>query len=239
MDIQSLSLILEKYGLKGLFSLSLIFIIYSVTKSDWFGNIFGKLINRLLDVFKINKKKEQIEITESNIINHDIFNYIDFWMCSKVPTINFATEYKTQVFRKYLLIYLGSYKKKISEFVNSKDYQKMDEAKMLKALLDLINVIISDYENEMSNFGIPKLVIEKMKSKNNPTIVLTIDLIEGICNSRFYNSENNLLTIYSVLNILLSILENTISSSEVVCNAINGDLKGLQITINGKTYTEY
>ena len=71
------------------------------------------------------------------------------------------------------------------------------------------------------------LKIEKMKTKNNDTITLTIDLIEGICNSQFYDSENNYLKVYSILNILLSVLENTISHSEGVCNSINGALKGL------------
>lgn len=238
MDIQSLLLVLEKYGVGGLISLASIFLVFSIVKSDWFGRMLGKLSDKFVDTFTKNKKNDAIDISESNIVNHDIFNYIDFWMYSKVPTMKFASEYKTQVFRKYLSVYLGSYKKKINEFVNSKDYQTMDDAKILKALLDLINQVIHDYENEMANSGIPKLIIEKMKFKNNDTIVLTIDLIEGICNSRFYKSENNLLTIYSVLNILLSVLENTITSSEGVCNAINGDLKGMKITINGKTYLE-
>ena len=43
---------------------------------------------------------------------------------------------------------------------------------------------------------------------------------------------------YSMMNILLSILENAISNSESICNAINGQLKGLSITENGKIYTE-
>jgi len=42
-----------------------------------------------------------------------------------------------------------------------------------------------------------------------------------------------LLKVYSILNILLTILENTINSSEGVCNSINGALKGL--TFEGKT----
>ena len=85
----------------------------------------------------------------------------------------------------------------------------------------------------MDESGIPKIVIEKMKSKNNDTITLTIDLIEGICNSQFYTSDKNFLKLYSILNIILSVLENTISNSENVCNSINGALKGL--TYDGKT----
>ena len=53
----------------------------------------------------------------------------------------------------------------------------MDDAKVWKALLDLINQIIYEYEKEMLNAGIPKIVVDKMKAKNNDTISLTIDLI--------------------------------------------------------------
>ena len=126
------------------------------------------------------------------------------------------------------VVVLKSHKKKILEFVNNKEYQTMDDPKVWKALLDLINQIVYDYEKDMQDAGIPKIVIEKMKSKNNDTITLTIDLIEGICNSQFYDSDKNLLKVYSILNILLSVLENTISHSEATCNSINGQLKGLK-----------
>jgi hypothetical protein len=114
----------------------------------------------------------------------------------------------------------------------------MDDAKLSTSLLNLINRIIYDYERECEEIGIPKIVIEKMKLKNNDTIALTIDLIEGICSSQFYSSDKNLLKVYSILNILLSVLENTISNSENVCNSINGQLKGLKFNDNGKTVIE-
>jgi hypothetical protein len=107
----------------------------------------------------------------------------------------------------------------------------MDQAEIWRELLNLINTIVYDYEREMIEVGLPKIVVDKMKL-NNDTITLTIDLIEGICNSQFYTSDKNLLKVYSILNILLSVLENTISNSEEVCDSINGQLKGL--TFEGK-----
>jgi hypothetical protein len=102
----------------------------------------------------------------------------------------------------------------------------------------MINTIVFDYEREMIEAGIPKIVIEKMKVKNNDMINLIIDLIGGICNSTFYNSDHNLLKIYSILNIVLSILENTISGSESTCNSINGQLAGLSFNDGGRIVTE-
>ena len=62
--------------------------------------------------------------------------------------------------------------------------------------------------------------------------------MEGICNSTFYNSENNLLKVYSILNIILSVLENTISHSQATCNSINGQLKGLIFVDGGRIIEE-
>ena len=236
MSISDISSVLEKYGIKGGIFVIIIFLLITMIKSSWFSNLLSKVSDKLVERFMRNKTKDSNSvrhITDSDITNHDIFNYIDFWTYSKVPTIQFSTEYRTAVFRKYLTIYLKSYKRKIQEFVNKKEYQEMDDAKVWKALLDLINQIVYDYEKEMTDAGIPKIVIDKMKVKNNDTITLTIDLIEGICNSQFYDSDKNFLKVYSILNILLSVLENTISNSEAICNSINGQLKGL--TYEGKT----
>ena len=242
MSLTEVISFLEKHGLKGGIILSIILILLALLKSKWFGEILSSTLDSFVEKFMKNKVKE-VElsikpITESDIINHDIFNYIDFWMYSKIPTFQFSTEYRTVVFRKYLTIYLKSYKKNISNLINIKDYQSWDDAKIRKGLLNLINTIVYDYEREMIDLQIPKIIIDKMKSKNNDTITLTIDLIEGICSSRFYDSDKNLLKIYSILNILLSVLENTISNSESICNSINGQLKGLSFREGGKDFTE-
>jgi len=39
-------------------------------------------------------------------------------------------------------------------------------------------------------------------------------------------SDDNYLKLYSILNIILSILENTISNAGPICDSINGELKG-------------
>lgn len=237
MDFEGIMEFIEKYGYKGGIFIVIIFLLVTVIKSKWFGNFLSKLSDKFVERFMKDKTKDintQVKmITESDITNHDIFNYIDFWMYSKVPTFQFSTDYRTVVFRRYLSIYLKSYKRTLEDFVSNKNYQTMDESKIWKSLLDLINRIVYNYEREMVDSGIPKIVIEKMKAKNNDSITLTIDLIEGICNSQFYTSDKNLLKVYSILNIMLSVLENTISNSESVCNSINGQLKGL--TFDGKT----
>ena len=207
--------------------------------------MFGlpKILNRVFySIVELIVKKKMNEdnqdahmkhISESDINNHDIFNYLNFWIYSKIPTLEFSSEFRTVVFRKYLTIYLKKHKDLFRKFIEDKRFTDMDDTQLWNSLLSLINEIIYDYETEMIAVGIPRIIIEKMKSKNNDRISLTIDLIEGICNSSFYNSEKNYLKVYSILNIYLAILENTIAGSVKVCDSINGQLKGM--SMDGKT----
>jgi hypothetical protein len=226
MNFSDLFEYLDKYGIGGVIGVVVLFLIITLFKTESFYGVLSKLIGNL---FKKNEDHKILKrITDSEISNHDIIKFIDFWIYSKVPTFRFSTDYRTAVFRKYIELYLEGYKKNINEFIRSGKFKEMDDSEIWQVSLTLINDTIRDYESEMKKQGIPDIIIEKMKVRNNDTLNLTIDLIEGICNSRFYNSKNNLLKVYSILNILLSILENTISHSELVCNSINGQLKGLE-----------
>ena len=239
MGINDLITLLQKYGLKGGIAVAIIIVIYIITKTSLLTKLVSNISEKFVEHFMKKKGKVVMpDVTTSDINNHDIFSYIDFWTYSRIPTFQFSTEYRTVVFRKYLTIYLKKHKENILEFINSKSYINIDESELWKNFLSLINNVIYDYEKEMVEVGIPNIIISKMKSKNNDTISLTIDLIEGICSSQFYSSEENLLKVYSILNIMLSILENTIQNSEHVCNSINGQLRGMTFVEGSKIYTE-
>ena len=214
----------------------------SAAKSEWIKKIYSNLVDKFVERFMSEKTKDSKtslanNITEADITSHEIFNYINLWKYSMVPTMNFSTEYRTVVFRKYLTIYLGCYRDDLKDFLET-DYESMGPSEIKGAFLDMINKIIYDYERKMVDAGIPHIIVEKMKVRNNDTIHLTIDLIEGICGSNFYDSDNNYLKVYSILNIILSVLDNTISNSESTCDSINGQLAGLSFSENGRTFTE-
>ncbi len=241
-EIKYLVDVFKEYGVTGVIVIAIALLITGSIKLGWLKKLYSKVQEFFIFIFLKSKTKEvtssDISITESDVINHDIFNYIDLWTYSKVPTIQFSTEYRTVVFRRYLSIFLKSYKSNIKNYIQDDQFKKMDNAQLWRSFLKLVNDIVYDYEKNMTELGIPKIIIDKMKVKNNDMINLIIDLIEGICNSSFYNSENNLLKVYSILNIILSILENTISHSESTCNSINGQLKGLSFNDGGRIVTE-
>lgn len=241
-EIKYLVDIFKQYGFWGFFFMAILLILISVVKSQWIKKIYNVLADKFVEWFMKEKTKDTktslaTNITESDITSHEIFNYINLWKYSMVPTMNFSTEYRTIVFRKYLTIYLGCYRDDLKEFLKT-DYKSMGPSEIKGAFLDMINKIIYDYERQMVDAGIPKIIIEKMKVRNNDTINLTIDLIEGICGSNFYDSDNNYLKVYSILNIILSVLDNTISNSESTCDSINGQLAGMTFSEGGRTFTE-
>lgn len=222
----------KEFGIGSIVVSAITVIFWIIEKTIGLPSVITKIFYKIVDSFikdKIKNLPEVNSIKETDVLNHDIFNYIDYWTYSKVPTIEFSSEYRTVVFRKYLKIFLQKHKSNLHKWVHDKSFGEMDDSELWTSLLSLINKNIYDYEQEMEISGIPKIIIEKMKVKNNDTISLTIDLLEGVCNSQFYSTEKNLLKVYSILNILLSVLENTITSSAGICNSINGQLKGLSM----------
>ena len=85
----------------------------------------------------------------------------------------------------------------------------------------------------MVSIGIPALVIEKMKVRNNDYGQLIRNLAKGISESEFYESDKNRLKMYSILNVIYPIIEGSIFQSEDVCTVLNGELTGK--TYKGET----
>lgn len=243
--LQEVLTLVEKYGVSTAIIIILVVLLISMFKSKhfidltvkFFTKIIDNLFNKRSDRFSDNtdgkdievKNIKLIEITENDVLNHEIFNHIDFWLYSQIPTIEFSTNYRTIVFRKYLHIYFKTYKEMIREYVQKGDYKNMSDSQLRASFMKLLSDIIYKYETDMFMNNIPHIVINKMKIKNNDTLSLTLDLINSICDSPFYNTERNFLKVFSLLSIILSILENAVANSSNVCNGINGDLKGLSM----------
>lgn len=238
--IEQIMRLVDAYGLPTAIIVILIVLLITLFKSKYFTDLTVSFFTRLIDS-KFTRKDKKVEggasntspmviqVRESDVINHEIFNHIDFWLYSELPTKEFSSKFRTVAFRKYLHIYYKAYKDNLHVFVNSGKYKEMDDSELRQSLMKLITDTVFKYETDMVFVGIPAVIIQKMKVKNNDTLNLTIDLINSICDSRFYNSENNLLKVFSLLNIILSILENTISNSEIVCNGINGQMNGFSM----------
>jgi len=237
MTIAELLPLFEKYGIGGVLIFGVIYVLFTIFKNKLTLDGISTFITT--KIFKSSKSNSSgRHISESDILNHDLFSFIDLWMYSKIPTITFHTEFRTVVFRKYLVLYLAKHKTEIFKYVQSTDYKEMDDSQLWQSILKLINDVIFEYEKDMILAGIPSVVIEKMKGRNNESVSLMIDLIEGICTSSFYDSSDNLLKVYSILNIILSILQSTIYGSEKTCTSINGQLKGQTFVKDGITYKE-
>lgn len=215
--------LMEKYGQWGGLGVGALTVLFTLLKSEKVTMLWDRLLEKM---FNKKEKDKKDTLVLSDIKNHDIFNHIDYWMYSKIPAYNFSTSYRNVVFKKYLTIYLSSYKKILRKLITDEDFMGMDRAELWKTWLDTFNRIVQEYENECRLAGIPEVIIIKMKEKNNDNIQLMMDLSYSIIHSGFYDDDKNLLRMFSIMNIMLSVVESTIVTAEKVCNTINGELRG-------------
>ena len=140
---------LSNLSLGGIIASVLAMVIWVLERTFGLPSVVSKMFYSILDRFigdKIKNLKEINIIKETDVINHDIFNYIDYWIYSKVPTLQFSTEYRTVVFRKYLKILLQKHKSNLQDWIQSKNFEEMDNSKLWTSVLSVMNNIIHDYE---------------------------------------------------------------------------------------------
>jgi hypothetical protein len=92
MGIDDITTLLESYGIGGGLFIILAYIIIAGIKSEWFSGFLSKVSDKFIETFMKSKTKDVDvirNITDSDITNHDVFNYIDFWTYSKIPTFQF------------------------------------------------------------------------------------------------------------------------------------------------------
>lgn len=219
MSYTDLKEIFASYGIFGVILSVVVFAVF----------IKPELFKNIKDLFT----KNNVSILETQLSNHVVFSQFDFWMVQKIPTLNFKSKFRNLVFRDYLTIYLKAYKSNIESFINSKKYETLDNNQFWNSISELLNNITKEYEAEMVLIGIPALVIEKMKHRNNDYGQLIRNLAKGISESEFYKSDKNRLKMYSILNIIYPIIEGSIFQSEDVCTVLNGELTGK--TYKGET----
>lgn len=228
MDYKTIIELIDKYGFWTGIGIVVITLLFALAKVDSVVSIFHKGYLAVKKFFSRNEYEKNSKVTfkDSDIINHEIFNYIDFWLYSSIPTLKFKTEYRTAIFRKYLTIYFNQYKDSLYVFVHDGRYKDMDNATLKATLYSLFNDIVSKYESAMREAELPNPVISKMKMKNNETYTLLLELTNSVCDNHFYNTEKNMLKMFTILNILNATLEYTINVSSEVCDNINGELSG-------------
>lgn len=239
MSIEDIIKVTTHFEDKGIGFMVLIMILILLTKSKIFKDLLNKVLTFFVD--KLIMKKEsniEIKLSESDLIHHDMFSYIEYWTQSNINKIAFSTEFRTMVFRRYLKIYLNTYSKEIKHYLNEKSYKNMGDAELRNSIQSLLTNIEVKYESTMVEAGIPIVVIEKMRISNSTTSMMLFNMTENICDSLHYKSENNYLKVYSIMNTIQGILDAVITQSEKTCNLINGELSGKSYIENGKKYVE-
>jgi hypothetical protein len=228
MDVTTINhFITDNGGLISIFTLMVGSIILGLFKSGKATEIISAIIDALPGKKKKIEENNIRKISESDIINHELFSYAGFWLNNKIPSLKLKTEFRTVVFRDYLNVFFTKFVNNIQHFINQGVYKNMDNTQMRKELFNILNTTLIEIDNELRNKKVPNIIIHKMRVLNSSKIGLMTDLVHSICDSSFYDSENNYLKIFSFLNVVYSILDNTIVGAESLFNSLNGELLGL------------
>lgn len=189
-------------------------------------------------LFSSISKKKTNSLTESNVLKHTIFNRLMGWADGDVMSLRFSTDYRTIIFRKYLLLYLECHHNKIKSFIDDKGFQTMDGPQLLSAISDLITEINREHEKRMIDFGIPYVVIERMKKYTTINLSMAHGHLRNIFENDFYSSANNFLRMYTALNIITLLIQVVLNNSEIIFNSMGDELSGRTIVFLGKEYKE-
>ena len=150
---ESISLLEKTLGI--VFTLIITFVAALLKSKAFKDFISGVINNSFLKLFKKNKKKESTDETsivkETDIINHDLFNYLDFWLYNQIPSIQLRTQYRNTVFRKYLHIYFKTYKDVILDFVRQTQYQKYGQSSIEANFVEINNRYHKNIRNRDEN----------------------------------------------------------------------------------------
>lgn len=225
---------MEHKGISELMILLICVFIYASIKNNLFGNFFNKISDYMANKITSKPKSKhnkhnssKLIAKKTDIINHEFFSSIDLWINTKIPSLIFATPFKTAVFRDYLTIFLTTYRDNIYDFVKSEKYTSLNGNDLWVMILNLLNNIDKDCEEAFKKNNIPPLVITKMKSEDIINMTMVTKSLNDICKSPIYTTKDNYVKMYGVLNILKNIIDTTVEQSESICSTINGSLKGL------------
>ena len=79
-ELTDLIEVLKKYQIESAGTISIIVIFYLLVKNGILSRVFSTLFEKYIDHFIKKKSKTDIAaVTLNEVLNHDIFSYIDFW----------------------------------------------------------------------------------------------------------------------------------------------------------------
>jgi hypothetical protein len=236
MDINTIIDLIKLGNWKQALLIGLIFAAFTLSKSKWFLALLAKLTDGLLDILmksRVGNVPVGQVLSSSALVHNTLFSSVDYWVSSVVPSMEFSTSYRNIVFKKYLTLYLTSYKEVISDFVYTEGYVNMDSDEFEQSLRGLINKVVVESDKKMSSAKIPDVVVNKMKAENEKILSLTLDFVGAVSRSKNQVDEKNIAKMQTFLTLINYLLQTIVDGSVGVCNSINGQLSGL--SMDGET----
>jgi len=151
--------------------------------------------------------------------SHYYFAKMNYYLTSIIPnmkTCEGVGKLKCDLIKRFLYIKFSIFKKGMEDWVNREEVVKLDET------VKYIMLLVSKYEREADEVGIPKVFIEAFAREHQPIVDATLQCLEQIMRCESYDNvdkEN------AVLDSLLQSFILTVASAERTARNMNGELE--------------
>lgn len=184
---------------------------------------------------KTSSSTKKVKEEKLKLVNHPIFQRIEFDKHIVLTTFEFKNKGKEIVFKEIIVQHLNIYKEVLKELCEEIDSnEKMDATELLNRstkALNLINQRLQKFYIDSPNFTIQEkhvleIVLNKYTSWGSERDLKAYAMINDVCSSHFHP------TIYAkavtIMDIFLFAITDTIDDANKTLNKLNGDLKGLE-----------
>jgi hypothetical protein len=167
---------------------------------------------------RLDKKTHKSK--KGNIKEHPFFSDIQYMIDVSIAKICIPTDLlRTKMIRKFLRIKLIAVQK---NFHTLTELAGTNKSLSVHDYINCITNIVREYESESIKANIPEIFIRRFSEWHTPKIIIIKDLIEYICRSNIYDSEQEKLS--AILDVIVMVLHLTMMDAEAVVGKMNGEL---------------
>jgi hypothetical protein len=184
-------------------------------------------LNSKVALSLLRRKKKQQNVTLSTLASHPLFDYIDYLVNIRIPSLNFGNPFRTNAFRDILATEFRCYRDELTlvlgRFNNSTDISFFKEL-----IKNSFNNAVDKYEYERKNLNIPNpgVVLGSYDNWQQQSTEFLYKSIVKMAGSELY--ENNCERLDAILTLYKTMFEVSILNVETGLGDINGRLNGLE-----------
>lgn len=173
-------------------------------------------------VFLIKDFKDK-SIDRKSLLNHELFNYLNYSIKVLIPSINFKCPGRTIMVRDFLYLKYSEVLKSQKELVLNFDFVNKSKHELKLELTNIIADTVIKYETEALLKGIPNEFIESFNQWHKRSMSYIDKVLYSFSNISYYNNYEYM---DLVMTVIYSVMISTFEDAKTAIDHMNGQLTG-------------